>query len=368
MDRRSFIKKAGIVTGGAVASAALAAPAIAQTSPQLKWRLTSGFPSSLDTIYGASVVFAKAIADMTDGNWQIQTFQNGEIVAQANIVDAVGSNTVEMGHTASYYYFGKDPTFAFGTAIPFGLNPRQQNAWWYYGGGIDLMNDFYKKYNIYGLLGGNTGAQMGGWFRKEIKVVDDLKGLKFRCGGFAGAVLSKLGVVPQNIPAGDIYSSLEKGTIDAAEWVGPYDDEKLGLYKIAPNYYYPGWWEGGAAINFFFNLDAWNKLPANYKVVAKTAAALANVDMQAHYDQVNPAALRRLASGGAQIRPFPAEIMDASFGAANQTYAEFSATNPDFKKIYEAIKAARNEGFLWEQVADGSYDNYMMAKQRAGAL
>lgn len=367
MNRRSFFRKAGLTAGGALAST-LAAPAIAQTNPPLRWRLTSGFPASLDTLYGASVVFAKAVAEMTDGNWQIQTFQNAEIVAQPNIVDAVGNATVEMAHTASYYYFGKDPTFAFGTAIPFGLNTRQLNAFWYYGGGIDLMNDFYKKFNILGLPGGNSGAQMGGWFRKEIRTVADLQGMKFRSGGFAGAVLAKLGVVAQNIPAADIYPSLERGTIDGAEWVGPYDDEKLGFYKIAPYYYYPGWWEGGATLHFFFNLDAWNKLPKAYQAIARSAAAMANMDMIAHYDQVNPAALRRLVQNGVQLRPFTQEVMEASFAAATKTYDEMSATNADFRRLYAATKAARNEGFLWQQLADGYFDQYMMAKQRAGAL
>jgi TRAP-type mannitol/chloroaromatic compound transport system substrate-binding protein len=366
MDRRSFIRKAGLAAGG-VAASTLAAPALAQSQPQVKWRLTSGFPKTL-AIYNAADVFSKVVSDMTDGNWQIQNFQNGEIVAQANIVDAIQQGTVEMAHTASYYYFGKDPTFAFGTTVPFGLNPRQENAWFYYQGGNDLLNAFYKKYNIYALPGGNTGAQMGGWWRKEIKTVDDLKGVKFRVGGFGGAVLSKLGVVPQNIAANDIYTSLEKGTIDAAEWVGPYDDEKLGLNKVAPYYYYPGWWEGSAAIHFFFNTDAWNKLPKNYQAIATSAAAHANGDMLAQYDSLNTAALKRLVQAGAMLRPFSPEIMQASFNAATQTCNEISAMNPDFKKVWDAIRPLRDDGFLWEQLADGPFDQFMMGQQSKGAL
>ena len=226
--------------------------------------------------------------------------------------DAVQNGTVEMCHTSSYYYFGKDPTFAFGTAVPFGLNSRMQTAWMYFGGGMELMNDFYKKFNIYGIPAGNTGAQMGGWFRKEIKDVSDLNGLKMRIGGFAGRVLSKLGVVPQQIAGGDIYPALEKGTLDACEWVGPYDDEKLGFQKVAQFYYYPGWWEGGPMIHNFINIDKWNALPPAYKSLVRTASSMANEWMQAKYDAQNPAALKRLVAAGAQLRPFSQPVMDAS--------------------------------------------------------
>jgi len=377
MDRRAFIKRVGVAASGVAASAvaapaiaanSVAAPAIAEDAPELKWRLTSSFPRSLDTVFGAADVFAKSIADATNGKFQIQLFAGNEIVPALKAVDAVTDSTVEMCHTASYYYWGKDPTFAFGAAVPFGLNARQENAWMYEGGGNDLMNEFYKKYNIYGLPGGNTGAQMGGWFRKEINTPADLVGLKMRIGGFAGAVMAKLGVVPQQIAGSDIYPALEKGTIDAVEWVGPYDDEKLGFYKVAQYYYYPGWWEGGAMLHFMINIDKWNGLPKSYQAIVTAAAAYANVRMQARYDAVNPPAMRSLVSKGTQLRPFSQEILDASFKAANEVYAEVSAKNADFKKVYEAMKAFRGEQYLWDQVADGTYDNYMMAQQRAGAL
>jgi TRAP-type mannitol/chloroaromatic compound transport system substrate-binding protein len=367
MDRRSFIKKAGVLAGGA-AGTALAAPAIAQAEPEIKWRLTSSFPKALDTIFGAADVFAKSVSDATDGKFVIEVFAANEIVPGLKAADAVTDNTVELCHTASYYYWGKDPTFAFGTAVPFGLNSRQENAWMYEAGGLDLLNEFYKKYNIYALPGGNTGAQMGGWYRKEIKTVADLNGLKMRIGGFAGAVMSKLGVVPQQIAGGEIYPALEKGTIDAAEWVGPYDDEKLGLYKVAKYYYYPGWWEGGAMLHFFINIDKWNSLPKTYQAIVTAAAAYANVRMQARYDALNPAALRNLVAGGAVLKPFSSEVLDACFKAANGVYAETSAKNADFKKIFDHLKAFRGEEFLWQQVPDGTFDNYMMAKQRSGAI
>jgi TRAP-type mannitol/chloroaromatic compound transport system substrate-binding protein len=365
MDRRSFLKKAAVAGAG---TAALAAPAIAQTQPELKWRLTSSFPKTLDTIYGAAETFAKYVAESTDNKFQIQVFQAGEIVPGLQAADAVGNNTVEMCHTASYYYWGKDPTFAFGTAVPFGLNARQQNGWNYYGGGIDLMNEFYSGFNIFGLPCGNTGAQMGGWFRKEINKVDDLKGLKMRIGGFGGKVLTKLGLVPQQIAGGDIYPALEKGTIDATEWVGPYDDEKLGFFKVAPYYYYPGFWEGGAMLHVFINQGKWNELPAAYKAIVRAAAQAANSDMMAKYDQVNPAALRSLVAKGAQLRPFSQEILQACFEAANATYAELNQSNPKFKKIYDSVMAFRKDAFLWQQISEYTFDTFMMTQQRSGKL
>jgi TRAP-type mannitol/chloroaromatic compound transport system substrate-binding protein len=356
MKRREFIKAAG--TG--LAASAVAAPAIAQSMPELKWRLTSSFPKSLDTLFGAAEVFAKAVAEATDNRFQIQVFAAGEIVPAFQAADAVTNGTVEMCQTASYYFIGKDPTFALPCAIPFGLNTRMQNAWQYHHGGIELMNEFYKKYNIYALPAGNTCAQMGGWFRKEIRDVADLNGLKFRIGGFAGRVLAKLGVVAQQIPGGEIYPALERGTIDAAEWVGPYDDEKLGLQKVAPYYYYPGWWEGGAMLHHFFNLERWNQLPPAYKTILRNASDTANLWMTAKYDAGNPAALKRLLAAGAQLKAFPDSVMDACLKAALEVYQEVSATNADFKKIWENIWAFRNDQYLWWQVAEYRYDTYII--------
>jgi len=356
MKRREFLQAAGV----GLATTAIAKPAVAQSMPEIKWRLTSSFPKSLDTIYGAAEIFSKAVAEATDNRFQIQVFAGGEIVPGLQAADAVTSGTVEMAHTSSYYYVGKDPTFTFGTALPFGLNQRMIDAWMFSGGGMDLMNEFYKKYNIYGIPAGNTGAQMGGWFRKEIKEVSDLNGLKFRIGGFAGRVLAKLGVVAQQLAGGDIYPALEKGTLDAAEWVGPYDDEKLGFHKVAQYYYYPGWWEGGPMIHNFINIGKWNELPKTYQSIVHSASHVANTMMQAKYDAANPAALKRLVSAGAQLRPFPQPVMDACFKAANELYAETAAGNPDFKKVYEAVVAFRTDQYLWWQVAEYGYDTFMI--------
>ncbi|MDQ8698768.1 TRAP transporter substrate-binding protein [Hyphomicrobium sp. LHD-15] len=371
VNRRKFLKIAG--AGGAAATVAAcgeqpAAPAIVEASPRLSWRLTSSFPKSLDTIYGTAEVFARTIREASDGRFTIQVLAAGEIVGPLQAADAVSDGTVEAAHTASYYYWGKDPTFALGTCVPFGLNSRMQNAWMYEGGGIDLMNEFYQRYNIFGLPGGNTGAQMGGWYRKEINTPEDWKGLKIRIGGFGGAIMSRLGAVPQQIAGGDIYPSLEKGTIDAAEWVGPYDDEKLGFYRVAPHYYYPGWWEGQAMLHFFINLQKWNELPKSYQAIVRSAAQTANTVMMARYDMLNPGALRRLVKAGAILKPFSESVLDACFKASNDAYAEISAANPQFKKTYEAMTAVRAEEYLWFQLSEHTSDTYMMIQQRKNAL
>src|SRR5713101_3455110 len=358
MKRREFLKAAGL-TGIATAATGVAMPAIAQSMPELKWRCTSSFPKSLDTIYGGAETFAKAVAEITDNKFQIQVFAAGELVPGLNAADAVTNGTVEMCNTASYYYVGKDPTYAFGTAVPFGLNSRMQNAWMYFGGGMDLMNEFYKKANIYAIPCGNTGCQMGGWFRKEIKEPADFNGLKMRIGGFAGRVLTKLGCVPQQLAGGDIYPALEKGTIDGAEWVGPYDDEKLGFQKVAQFYYYPGWWEGGPMLLSFVNLDKWNALPKYYQSILEQAGHYANNWMMAKYDQANPQALRRLLANGAKLHAFPAPVMEASFKAAKELHNEVSATNADFKKVYESLTALSSNSYQWFQVAEVGYDNFM---------
>jgi TRAP-type mannitol/chloroaromatic compound transport system substrate-binding protein len=366
MKRREFLSSAA-VTGLAAGAGAttIAAPAVAQSMPELKWRLASSFPKSLDTLFGASEVIAKRVAEATDNKFQIRAFAAGEIVPGLQVVDAVQAGTVEMGHTANYYYVGKDPTFAFDCAIPFGLNARQQNAWMYEGGGLQLMREFFKEYNCHSIPAGNTGAQMGGWFRKEIKTLDDLHGLKFRIGGFAGQVLAKLGVVAQQLAGGDIYPALEKGTIDAAEWVGPYDDEKLGFQKVAQYYYYPGWWEGGPQLSTIINLQQWEQLPKTYKAVLENASHAAMVHMTAKYDAQNPAALRRLIAGGAQLRPFSNEVMQACFNAANKLYDDTASKNPKFKKVFESWVKFRNEEYLWFQVAENTFDNFMIrATQR----
>jgi len=359
MKRRNFIKGAGL---GLAASTTLAAPAIAQSMPEVRWRLTSSFPKSLDTLFGASEVMAKRVAALTDNKFQIRVFAAGEIVPGLQVLDACQAGTVECGHTASYYYFGKDPTFAFMTAVPFGLNTRQINAWLYHGGGQELLQkDLYDEFGVQHFGAGNTGAQMGGWFRKEIKTPEDLNGLKMRIGGFAGNVMSRLGLVPQQIAAGDIYPALEKGTVDAAEWVGPYDDEKLGFHKVAKFYYYPGWWEGSAMLSALVNKKAWDALPPQYQSAFEAACLEGQTWMISKYDAVNSAALKRLLAGGTQLRAFPREVLQACHKAAMDLYADTASRNPRFKKVLDHYMAFQAEQLSWFRLSEYTFDNFMLA-------
>ncbi|MDB5811621.1 MAG: putative TRAP-type mannitol/chloroaromatic compound transporter, periplasmic component [Betaproteobacteria bacterium] len=354
MQRRSFLKKAA----AGLAAGSVAAPAIAQSQPAIQWRLASSFPKSLDTIYGAADIVSKRVAEITENKFQIRVFAAGEIVPGLQVLDAVQNGTVECGHTAPYYYVGKDPAFAFGTAVPFGLNARQQNAWKYYGGGIEALALLFKDYNVIHIPCGNTGAQMGGWYRKEIKTVADLKGMKMRIGGLAGQVLAKLGVVAQQLAGGDIYPALERGTIDAAEWVGPYDDEKLGFNKVAKFYYYPGWWEGGPELSLLINEKKWAELPRHYQSAVEAACAEANVHMLARYDAKNPEALKRLVGSGTQLRGFTRPVMEACEKAAFELYDELSEKSPHWKRIYPAWKKFRDEQYQWFRVAEYGFDSF----------
>lgn len=359
MQRRSFLKKASV--GAVAGTAAVAAPVFAQDAPTLNWRLASSFPRSLDTLFGGSEQFAKYVNESTNGKFNVRLFPAGEIVPPLQVLDAVQKNTVEMGHSSGYYYYGKDPALIFDTAVPFGLNARQMNAWMWEGDGMKLMRGLYKDFSIVNFPLGNTGTQMGGWYRKEIKTTEDLKGLKMRTAGFAGEVLSRMGVVPQQLAGGDIYPALEKGTLDAVEFVGPYDDEKLGFAKVAKFYYYPGWWEGGAQTSLYVNQGEYEKLPKSYQVIIDAATRACTISMTARYDNLNSIALRRLIGQGTQLRAFPRAVMDASWDAAQKVYAEVNAKNPRFKAIYENYMGYRDQLVPWFRVAEAAYDQYLGA-------
>jgi TRAP-type mannitol/chloroaromatic compound transport system substrate-binding protein len=355
MDRRSLIKNAGIA---GVLAAGIAPAVHAQAA--VRWRLASSFPKSLDTIYGGADVFANAVKAMSGGKFEISVHAGGELMPAFGVVDGVQNGTVEMAHTVPYYFYGKNPAFALGSAIPFGFNARQMTAWMIHGNGRKLMNEFYANYGMVSYAGGNTGTQMGGWFRKEIKTVADMKGLKMRLGGgLVGDVMTKLGVVAQSIPGGEIYQALEKGTIDAAEWVGPYDDQKLGFNKVAPNYYYPGWWEGGPEVDFYINKKAMDALTPENRAIVEAATALASVDMLAKYDARNPVALKQLVAAKTKVLPFPQAVLTASYNASMQVYEENNAKSPEWKKIYADMRTFQRDQVLWFRFAENRFDNFM---------
>jgi TRAP-type mannitol/chloroaromatic compound transport system substrate-binding protein len=362
MQRRSFLKT---VSTAAVAAAgtAIAAPAIAQSAPAVRWRMASSFPKSLDNIFGAAEMLADRLRVLTAGRFEIRPFAAGELVPGFEVLDACQRGTVECGQTQGFYYIGKNKAFAFDSALPFGLNSRMQNAWLYYGGGLELVRNLYREYNTIVFPAGNTGVQMGGWWRREMESVADLRGRKVRIPGIAGEILARLGAVPQTIPGSDIYPALEKGTIDAAEWVGPYDDEKLGFFRVAPHYYFPGWWEGCSCLSFIVNLNEWAKLPQAYKEAFEVASAEANVRMVAAYDAKNPPALARLVQQGVKLHPFPKDVMSAALNAAHDLYEEEASSNPVFRRFYQSWKTFRYAQYQWYRIAEAPFSNFMAGQR-----
>ena len=371
LPRRSFLTGAlaGVGTLGAAGLAACQGPQSAAPLPepspgagpavvtgkQVQWRLASSFPRSLDTIYGASEVLSERVAAMTGGAFQIRCYPPGELVPALQVLDAVQQGTVQVGQSGSYYYIGKNPALAFDTCVPFGLTARQQAAWLLEGGGMDLVNAMFSDFGVRCFPGGNTGVQMGGWFTREVPDLASLKGLKMRIPGIGGQVMAELGVSVQNIAGGDIFPALETGAIDATEWVGPSDDEKLGFYKAAQLYYYPGWWEPGPNLSFYVNDAAWAALTAEYREIFATACHQAGVAMQSRYDQANPPALQRLLAAGVRTLPFSDEIMARAREVSFQLYADSAAQDPGYRKVYESWEAARKIQAQWWGLAELAY-------------
>jgi len=358
MKRREFVRRVGIAAPLAAFGAAVPREAAAQEAPSVRWRMSTSWPKSLDTIYGSAEHLCARVAELTDGKFQIRPFAGGDIVPPAQNFDAVSNGTVECNHVLASAFVGKEPAVGFDTGLPFGLNSRQHNAWMLFGGGLDLLRAMYAKYNILNITCGNVGVQMGGFYRKPIQTVADLQGLKMRIGGIGGMVLAKLGAVPQQIPTSDIYSSLEKGTIDAAEWIGPYDDEKLGLHRVAQHYYAPGWWEGSASITAMVNGDAWKALPKLYQAAFECAANEQTLKMLADYDSRNPTALKKLIGQGTKVSYFPRDVMNAAFQASEKTMQELAARSESFNAIYPKWKAFREAEASWFKVADTPLDNF----------
>ena len=363
MKRRQFMTHASAIAGTSIATSALAV-ANTPNKAQVKWRMTTSFPKHLDIVFGGSQRLADAIYEMSEGAFEIQVFSAGEIVPSMQVFDAIQNGTVEVGHTSSNYYHGKNKALSIDTCLPFGLTTRMQNAWYYGGGGLTILRELFDKYNIVNFPGGNSNTQMGGWFRKEVKTVADLKGLKFRIPGFGGEIFSRLGAIPQNIPVGDIYSSLEKGTIDATEFAGPYDDQRLGLQEVAPYYYTPGFWEGSAMLTFYVNKDAWNNLPKPFQKMFEQATAEVNLWMSAQYDAKSPEALATLIKNGAKLRSFSKEIMQAAYDVAQEIYEEEAEKNEDFRKVYSNWKPFLNQEYQWFRVNENIFQQFMFSQIR----
>jgi len=365
MERRDFAKKALLGAAGASVLGGCSdddptsdgAPNV-QPNKQVRWKLASSFSRSLDTIYGAAEVLAERLKTLTDGNFQLQPYPGGELVPSLEVLGSVQNGTVEMGHSASYYFIGKNPALAFDATVPFGLTARQYRAWIYYGGGLELMRDVFSDFNILNLPGGNTGMQMGGWFNVEVNGLQDMNGLKMRIPGLGGSVMSEMGVNTQVLPSGEIYPSLERGAIDAAEWVGPYDDEKLGFHEVTQYYYYPGWWEPGPALTFYVNRDAYDDLPTQYQEALKTAAAEADLHMLAQYDHKNPEALDRLLDEGTTLRRFPDDVMSRARKVTQQLLEDNAKGNQQYRKIYESYKEARESAYRWFGTTEMAYADF----------
>ena len=351
MDRRSLIKRAGI----AGVLAAGVAPAV-HAQPAVRWRLASSFPKSLDTIFGSAEKMSQTVKALSGGKFEVSVHPAGELMPAFGVVDALEKDTIEMAQSAAYYFAGKDPIFSMSCAIPFGLTTLQMAAWKLHGNGGKLLNEFFAKYNFRTMSAGNTTTQMGGWYRKEIKSVADLKGLKMRLGGgIFGEAMAKLGVVAQSLPAGEIYQALEKGTLDAAEFVGPYDDEKLGWNKVAKYYYYGAWWEGGADLEFFINKKAFAKLSPENQAIVHAAASVAYTDGTSKYLMLNPIALKKLVAGGTQLKRFDKAIVQAGFKAAQEVYAEHSAKDAFFKKVFQDMRTFQRDQILWNRISELVY-------------
>ena len=371
MKRREILNYVAVGSGTALGVAACGGntpPTNAQDEnassalPLVEWRMATSWPKSLDTIYGGAQTVSDRVKALTGGRFTIEPYAAGEIVPGLEVLDAVQAGTVECGHTASYYYVGKNPSLAFGTTVPFGLNAQQQNAWYYHGGGLETMHKLYSDFNAIAFPAGNTGVQMGGWFKREVNSVGDLQGLKMRIPGLGGKVMARLGVNVQVLPGGEIFLALDRGAIDAAEFVGPYDDEKLGLADAANFYYYPGWWEPGATLDMPINLAAWNKLPSEYQEALISASREANVTMLAKYDALNGAALKSLINKGVQLKPYSNEILAAAEKASFELYEEDASNDATFKEVYESWKAFRADVYGWNQTNELSFSKFVSQK------
>jgi len=335
---------------------------ISDSSPVIQWQMATSWPKSLQILFDSAELFCQQVSKMTDGNFVITPYPAGELTDGLGVLPAVQTGQVACGHTASYYYLNQSSALAFGTTLPFGLSATQQNAWLYYGGGLEAMQAIYADIGVINFPGGNTGGQMGGWFKQEVNSIQDFVGLNMRVPGLGGRILERLGVTIHNLSGDQIFDALENGTIEAAEWKNPHADETIGLNQVAPYYYYPGWWEPGTSYEFQINLNEWNKLPSHYQEIFKTAAADINNRMLARFNAVNGDVLNRLLIGGTKLLPFSQEILDASYQAAFELYDNIASQDNQFNTIYQSWKAFRADIYQWNRINELSFADFVTRK------
>jgi TRAP-type mannitol/chloroaromatic compound transport system substrate-binding protein len=369
MERRALIRSAATAATAAGAASLLGACRIRRADgvasaalPTVRWRMATSWPHSLDTIFGGAETISRRLKEISDGRFLIQPYAAGELVPGLEVLDAVQNGSVECGHTASYYYLGKNPSLGFATAVPFGLSAQQQNAWLYEAGGLDAINRLYADFGVISFPAGNTGAQMGGWFKRKLEGLSSLRGLKMRIPGLGGKVMAELGVNVQVLPGGEIYLALDRGAIDAAEWTGPFDDEKLGLARAARYYYYPGWWEPGPTLTALVNRTAWRRLPKEYQAMFRTACVEANLSMLSRYDQRNAEALQRLRAGTTQLEYYGDPILAAARDASEQLFADLGRGDASFAALHGQWRRFRDQVQEWNRINELSYANFAYAK------
>lgn len=323
--------------------------------PSFNWKMVTTWPPNFPIFQEGVERMARDIDLMSDGRLKIQVFAAGQLVPALQSFDAVSQGTVEMGHGAAYYWAGKIPAAQFMSAVPFGMTAKGMNAWFYGGDGLKLWRELYEPFNLVPFPVGNSGVQMGGWFNKRIDDIADLKGLKMRIPGLGGKVLAKAGGNPVLMAGGEIYTALERNTIDATEWVGPFHDERLGLYRAAKYYYYPGWHEPGTTLEMIINKQAWESLPADLQKIVETASMAANQWMYSQFEAKNLAALVKLRKHDIEVLPFPPKVLEKLRVLAKETLEEEAAADPAFAKVYQSYRAFQQQADDWDAVSEGAY-------------
>jgi TRAP-type mannitol/chloroaromatic compound transport system substrate-binding protein len=367
MKRRDFLTytTAGTATAAIATACSSSSQPVAEEPaepglPSVQWQMATSWPKSLEIVFGAADMICRRVGEMTDGKFTITPYEAGELVDGLKVLDAVSSGQVPCGHTAGYYYVNQNPALAFSTSVPFGLNAQQQNAWIFHGGGLELLREVYAEFGVINFPAGSTGAQMGGWFTRKVNTPEDFKGLKMRIPGMGGKVMTRLGVDVQLLLGAEIFTALETDNVQAAEWVGPFEDEKLGLNRVAPYYYYPGWWEPGTTYEMQVNQDAWNELPRAYQMAFQAAVAEAHLDMLSFYDTVNGQALDRLLLTGTELVPFSSDILQAAEREAFALYEETATENSVFKNVYDSWKAFRTQVYQWNRINELGFSQFAM--------